>query len=473
MSPNTVFPLYERPHNDITERILAHPRVTYEVQDGVLVLAMRDELLAHASIGSTAPRVQSELSRIATRRGSLATREGGPHPDVADDVELWTLNDEHDNSIDQARRLRQLTVDRDISARRGAEAPMAVVTPNHVCTVTPFDSCPATPPHAVPPLSAAERRRFVEPIGQGRSARVVVIDTGYIRTDPPYDRLDARVTSIAGQWLDSLANPPAWVDCEPDVLDADGDQKLDGIAGHGTFIAGLVAHECRKSGITVVGQRHECMSLADDPVDRARLFSSEFEIAQSLLVHSDAEVVSCGFAFPTLDGYPSIAFSSVMAAIRAQAPPRSEVAVVAPAGNESSARPYWPAAHPEVIGVAASNRRGTGRAWFSNWGSWLDCCTRGQDVFSAFIDWEGPIDGAPATDIERFGGWATWNGTSFAAPKVSAAIAKVWVENHGAVSPVAAFQMLVAGTGGVLVSSLTDATLTGSAGVALPYLYLG
>jgi subtilisin family serine protease len=268
-------------------------------------------------------------------------------------------------------------------------------------------------------------------------------------------------------------NRPAWVNCPPDKLDADGDGKLDGIAGHGTFIAGIIASECRQCRITAVGQRHGTGSLGPDLINDARLFSAEYEVARSLLLHSEAQVVLCGFAFPTLDARPSIAFTSVMDAIRARSKPDSEVAVVAPAGNEASAHPYWPAAHPEVIGVAAANRRGNGRAWFSNWGSWLDCCTRGQDVFSTFIYWDGRLDGAPDTDIEDFQGWATWNGTSFAAPKVAAAIANAYVAGGGRVSPLDAYRQVLNGVAGVDVWPLADPTLPGSRGVALPYLSLG
>jgi hypothetical protein len=466
MSPNTVFPLYERPRNDITERMIHHPRVTHHVQDDALVLAIKDELLVHKSVREGAPHFHDELSKVAELHGSLNAGRPPGQPAVREDVEKWTLKDEHEDSVDHARRLRQFARDRVV----GASARVPAVTPNHVGTVTPFDHCPATPPHPVPAPSAAAQRTFIQPIRRGAPrAEVVVIDTGYIRSDHP--RLDARVRSVAGQWFDPWSN--AWVNCAADVIDADGDGLLDGVAGHGTFVAGIVGHECRQCRITVVGQRHECLPIKRDPVDQARLFSAEYEIARSLLLHSDAQVVLCGFAFPTLDGYSSIAFSSVMHAIREAAAPRGEVAVVAPAGNEASAQPYWPAAHPDVIGVAATNRRGNGRAWFSNWGSWLDCCTRGQDVFSTFIDWTGRIDGAPETDVEDFQGWATWNGTSFAAPQVAAAIANVYVGSAGKMSPVAASRQLISGAAGVAVNPLVDVAVPGARGVALPHLALG
>lgn len=474
MSPNTVFPPGEHPRNDITERIVDHSRVTYHVQADVLVLAIKDELLVHASTRKNAPHFDDELSKIADRCGSLNAGRGPDQLRVAEDVEIWSLKDKREDCVDHARRLRQFTRDRRVKFGSGADTLVPAVSPHHVCTAMPLDWCPATPAHAVPPPSDAAQRQFIKPIRRGAlQAEVAVIDTGYIRTKPPHKRLDDRVHSIAGQWFDTRARPPAWVDCPRDTLDADGDDKLDGIAGHGTFIAGLIASECRGCRITAVGQRHGTSPDGPDPVDAAQLFSSEYEIARSLLLHSDAQVVSCGFAFPTLDGHPSLPFISAMEAIRGSRGSRSGLAVVAPAGNEASAQPYWPAAHPDVVGVAAANRRGNGRAWFSNWGSWLDCCTRGQDVFSTFIYWDGQLDGAPPTDVEDFQGWATWNGTSFSGPKVAAAIAEAWLAGGGKVSPVEAYDKLVRGATKVNVTPMMDVALPGARGVALPYLALG
>jgi hypothetical protein len=215
------------------------------------------------------------------------------------------------------------------------------------------------------------------------------------------------------------------------------------------------------------------LSPHPSPVDEAMLFTDEISVAHSLLHHSDTDVVSCGFAFPTLDRHPSIPFTSVMAVLSGPYAPRRGVAVVSPAGNETSAYPYWPAAHPDVIGVASTNRMGNARAWFSNWGPWADCCARGQEVRSTYIDWIGPVEGEPLTDIETFIGWASWDGTSFAAPKVAAAIARLVAASGGTLLPVEAYQRLVSGGGGVAVTPMTDMTLTPFPGVTLPHLRLG
>lgn len=523
MSPKVVFPVGQGPTNPICERIVEHPRVTVvleqprvtvERDQGALIGAIRDELIVRRSAREQSPRLDAELKAIARYCGNLGGGEDGApggdpgsapagdarsevppagKPGAAEgegdggtagtsggpsDVEIWRLTadgPDDPDSIDVARRLRELAPELEVTTRNGPALRVPAVSPNHICVVaTAPDWCPAGPPHPVPPLHPEVSGAFVEPPVDGPRAKVVVIDTGYIYTIPPHAELDRRVKSVPGHWYDTSATPPTWREDPPDELDADHDGRLDGVAGHGTFIAGIVAHHCRQAEITVVGQRHEVIPLGNlaNPADQAKLFTTEFSLARSLLVHGDADVVSCGFAFPTLSMYPSIPFTPVIQFLTGPGAPRLGVAIVSPAGNESSTAQYWPAAHPDVVGVAATNRRGNARAWFSNWGDWVDCCARGEYVLSTFIHWLGPVEGEPLTDIERFCGWARWDGTSFATPKVSAAIAKL-VASDGTLLPVEAWEALCAGTGGVYVSELTDASLSGPPGVALPHLHLG
>jgi hypothetical protein len=485
VSPNTSFPVHESPQNAITQLVLAHPRVTFDVGRDTLVIAIKDELLVRKSIRLETPRLNEALSKIARNSGYLGQPaqsspredESGEQPSEAspaDDVEIWHLTNPDDNSIDQARRLRALAQDQCVKTHHGPSSMVPAVSPNHVCVVSSWEICPATPPIPTPPPPGAAD--FVEPSLPGATATVVIIDTGYIYTTPPNAALDERVVAVqAGEWLDTTTDPATWQVDPPDQVDADHDGRLDGVAGHGTFIAGIVAHHARQARITVVGERHDCMPLAvpPDPVDQKRLFCSEIDIARALLQHADADVISCGFAFPTLDDYPSIPFTEVMRVLTGPDAPRPGVAVVAPAGNEASACPFWPAAHPDVIGVAATNRSGGARASFSNWGPWANCCARGQDVRSTFVDWLGPIEGEPLTDIDQFVGWAIWSGTSFSTPKVSAAIARLVAESDGTLLPIAAYELLLSGGGGVAVTPVTDVTLSPFPGVTLPHFHLG
>jgi subtilisin family serine protease len=121
-----------------------------------------------------------------------------------------------------------------------------------------------------------------------------------------------------------------------------------------------------------------------------------------------------------------------------------------------------------VIGVASTNRRGNGRAWFSNWGRWCDCCARGEYVLSTFVDWDGPVEGESPDEIEHFRGWARWDGTSFAAPKVSAAIAAEFATGDRVTPPADVAEQLINGRRS---SPVIDATLSGPPGVPLPNLH--
>ena len=167
--------------------------------------------------------------------------------------------------------------------------------------------------------------------------------------------------------------------------------------------------------------------MGTDPAEQSGLYETEAAIAHAMLLHADTDVIQCGFAFPTLDDYPSLPFAAATQVLTGDAAPRA--AWRFSPRRETRSRPGLTGRRPyrDVIGVASTNRHGNARARFSNWGRWCDCCTRGEDVFSTYVKWYGPIDGEPDTDVEDFDGWARWDGTSFAAPKVSAAIASLLV----------------------------------------------
>ena len=54
--------------------------------------------------------------------------------------------------------------------------------------------------------------------------------------------------------------------------------------------------------------------------------------------------------------------------------------------------------------------------------------------------------------------------------QVSAEIARLYIERNGTTPPADIADELIAGTAGVPIGSVTDATLTGSPGVSLPYV---
>ncbi len=474
MSPNLELAPHQRSHDLLTEQVLAHPAITYNVTADGIALALKGQLIVSGSARADSGKLDRALNGIAERTGTLASTQVAPgHQrmpvagiDIQDpestgpaaDIELWRLDPEHD-PIDHAQRLSGIARNVPPTFAGVARFDLPAVSPNHACLVAGgFHHCPFGPPFP----ASQPTRAYLEP-AQPPKARVVVVDTGYIPLNPD---LDSRVTSVPGEMWDVSSTPPHWVPDPPDGIgNVDSAGNLLELVGHGTFIAGQIAHAAPDVGITAVGQLDDPAAI--DPsgsVTAYPLFASEFSVAHSMLLYGTGDVILCGFAFPTVGNRPPLA---IKAAVEALTAARPGIAIVAPAGNSESATPQWPAAFDDVIGVAATDRRQRARASFSNWGPWVDCCARGEYVHSTYIQYSGPMEGEPDA---VFDGWARWQGTSFAAPKVAAAIAKACAADPD-VEPKDAYHNLITGGGGVTVDSITDHVV--APGVTLPQLRLG
>ena len=89
------------------------------------------------------------------------------------------------------------------------------------------------------------------------------------------------------------------------------------------------------------------------------------------------------------------------------------IILVASAGNDSTSAPRYPAAYPNVIGVA-SMENNYALSPFSNFGVNVALVAPGSSIRSTYWD----------------GSFATWSGTSFAAPFVAAEAAEIRARNH-------------------------------------------
>jgi type VII secretion-associated serine protease mycosin len=184
-----------------------------------------------------------------------------------------------------------------------------------------------------------------------------------------------------------------------------GDGRIDP-AGHGTAVAGVIAAQIN-NGRGIAGAAPDVRILPIRVLD-ANGSGSASNVAAGVIwaVQHGARVINI-----SLGGGPSPGIQSAMQYARSK-----NVVVVAAGGNnyESGNAPVYPGAYPEAIAVAAvdSNLQ---RANFSNAGSYIDVAAPGKGVT---VLWgTGPTTYAGA------------DGTSFAAPYASAAVALLFSQN--------------------------------------------
>jgi subtilisin family serine protease len=107
-----------------------------------------------------------------------------------------------------------------------------------------------------------------------------------------------------------------------------------------------------------------------------------------------------------------------------------EAVVVAAAGNFGRDQKCYPAAFPfpAVTAVAALTQDLSPAEWSSR-GKWVDVSTIGEGVRSTFVPGMESEDFDPQPERFPENAWALWTGTSFAAPQVVGAIAKIALED--------------------------------------------
>ena len=273
--------------------------------------------------------------------------------------------------------------------RRGA------VSPDHWVHVSPGGgggtACPAVEPQETgltepwPPQSPQEK---------GAEVSVVVVDTGW--------------------------NPPSATDPRtPWMHDIDGDDELNGpdlrpYAGHGTFIAGVVRCLAPLTHVFVEG-------FAVGGIGGGGILESDLVVQLEEALDHDPQVINLSAGCRTRLDLPSIALETFY---RTRLRKRDCV-LVAAAGNDSTAAPFWPAAFDWCVGVGSLDRDGR-VSDFSNFGVSADVFALGRNLVNAFPDGTFECHETPDKgDVRVFStGMARWSGTSFSAPVVAGLIAR-------------------------------------------------
>jgi thermitase len=207
---------------------------------------------------------------------------------------------------------------------------------------------------------------------RGDGVIVALLDTG----------IDLNHPKLANRWL-----PGA------DMVDDDNIPQDEGPGmgwGHGTHIAGIIAH--------IAPQSHLLPVRVLDSDGRGNVFTLSYAIEWALEQGADVINLSLGAE------EEANVLNHVLENAAAQG-----VIVVAAAGNDNVNTPQYPVAHESVIGVTAVTSDNL-KADFASYGPWVELAAPGVGITSTIIGPEGS-------------GYAHWRGTSMSTAFVSGAAA--------------------------------------------------
>lgn len=151
-------------------------------------------------------------------------------------------------------------------------------------------------------------------------------------------------------------------------------------AGHGTHCAGIAAADTN-NGIGVAGV---CWNAKIMPVRVG--YKSSDDIG-----YIDSKAAALGLLYAANNGADVISMSyggpirSLLAILALNYAYDKGVVLVAAAGNQFSNKKHYPAAYKNVIAVAATDRNDY-KAYFSNYGGWVDVAAPGVDIMSTILD---------------------------------------------------------------------------------------
>lgn len=247
-------------------------------------------------------------------------------------------------------------------------------------------------------------------IATGEGAQVAVIDTGIHS-----NHVDL-INNISADGYDFVSVRSVDGDGVPG---RDGNPFDPGSTYHGSHVAGIIAASANTVGIRGVAFDAEILplralgfdgvgSIAD--IADAVLYAAGLQSAGGRQLPAPVDVINL-----SLGSYDN---SSTLRNAIAQAVSAGSI-VVAAAGNDASSQDFYPAAHPDVVGVSSVNER-KGRSGFSNFGNYVDVAAPGGTHYtSAYYD--GFQDAILSTVYANE--YSELAGTSMAAPHVAGVVA--------------------------------------------------
>ena len=246
-------------------------------------------------------------------------------------------------------------------------------------------------------LAGPERSEGSRPWTGGPAGRVVaVIDTGISpRTD---------------EWLQ---DPPVVRDgTNEDMLNDIKGPFLNFAAGHGQLVAGIIQQ------IEPGAEIRMSKELDGDG------FGSDTAVAAAMVraVRAGARILNLSLGTRTPGQHPPIGMQTALEIIEEET--GDETVIVAAAGNYANTERCWPAAFRRVVSVAGLTVDGLASNW-STRGPDTTVSTICEGVLSTYVEGEESwlVDWDP--DVYGPNSWAIASGTSFGAPQVAGAIARI------------------------------------------------
>lgn len=203
----------------------------------------------------------------------------------------------------------------------------------------------------------------------GSAVPVAVLDTGVM---VEHEDLAANMWTnpgeIAGNGVDDDQN--GYIDDVHGWDFAYGDADLTDVFGHGTNCSGIIAAvQDNHLGVTGIAPRAKIMALKT-AIDTGYFYDSATVPAYLYAAAMGARVMSMSYYSDRV----SPAERDAMNYCTDQG-----VLPVAAAGNDDTVIPFYPGAYENVLCVGALDGNLL-RAWFSNWGSWVDVAAPGVDL---------------------------------------------------------------------------------------------
>lgn len=279
------------------------------------------------------------------------------------------------------------------------------VGPNHVVGIAKI--CPAGEPTVPEGDACGPWPAQVDASVTGKfRVKVGVSDTGLVQP----------VDTARNAWL-GLAGS-AVVDGDPDVLgpvQRSGLPLIEQFSGHGTFIAGVV--RCFAPSADVYVNDHFSSSGGE-------LESEMIAKVEQLVTGYGPQVVNLSAGTYTRKDWEPLGLTELARRLRANG-----IVLVTAAGNDSTDRPFYPAAlpradFPNIVAVGALGADLANPAWFTNYGPWVDVYALGEQRNAYPVGEYAYQEPPKRPNRQQFTlGLARWEGTSYAAPSVAGMIA--------------------------------------------------